>query len=300
MFDSRDETGRRRVARTLWLLAGIVLAVVAVLSLSPDGDESPERTAGGGRPQALRIPPPHPAETMTPPAAPEAAVGPVTGESGGDVDAPVGESPAPVRPELPALDASDPVLRQALAGVTAPDAGLDRLLVGRDLIRRFVVMAVNIEADKLPRRHMPVRPPAGRFEVVRQADGRLLMAPGNARRYRPYVRALTAIDPDGLVGVYRRFAPLFAEAWRDLGLGRVDPERRLLGAIDVLLAAPEIAGPVVLKRHSVNYRFADPAIEALPESQRLMIRIGHDNARRVRQWLRAVRAALIAPTGGGR
>ncbi|HEB80283.1 MAG TPA: DUF3014 domain-containing protein, partial [Chromatiales bacterium] len=55
----------------------------------------------------------------------------------------------------------------------------------------------------------------------------------------------------------------------------------------VLLAAPEPSGPVRLVRPSVYYKFADPRLEALPAGQKVLIRMGPGNERRVKPWLRA-------------
>jgi len=301
MFESRDKTVWRRAwPWGLLVLAGLLLAIRL---LSP-GDETSTAPTAPPRSQPLPIPGPSIAPDRSGGAGAieegTTVTEPATLPDVGTNDGGTAVAPSRPRPALPPLDASDRALKRALSAVTVRDAGLDRLLVDSDLIRRFVVMAENMRASRLPRRHLPVRPPAGRFQVARRADGALLIAPGNARRYRPYVHALEGIDPRGLVSVYRRFAPLFVEAWRALGRPRVDPDRRLLEAIDTMLAAPEPAGPIVLERFSVNYRFADPALEALPESQRLLIRIGPDNARRVKQWLRAVRSALTTPAGASR
>jgi len=42
----------------------------------------------------------------------------------------------------------------------------------------------------------------------------------------------------------------------------------------------------------VYYTFADPELEQLSAGQKLMIRIGQDNASRVKKWLQQLRAEL--------
>jgi hypothetical protein len=63
-------------------------------------------------------------------------------------------------------------------------------------------------------------------------------------------------------------------------------------AIDDLLAAPEIPGAIKLVRPKVLYLFADPALEELSAGQKIMIRMGVENAVRIKARLREFRQEL--------
>ena len=65
-------------------------------------------------------------------------------------------------------------------------------------------------------------------------------------------------------------------------------------AIDHLLATPEIAGALALHQPKVLSEFEAPQLEALSAGQKAMLRIGPDNARRVKAKLRALRAEVTA------
>ncbi|MEJ2700374.1 MAG: DUF3014 domain-containing protein, partial [Desulfuromonadales bacterium] len=64
--------------------------------------------------------------------------------------------------------------------------------------------------------------------------------------------------------------------------------------IDHLLAAPEVQGPIRVVRPSVRYKFADPDLEALSAGQKILIRMGPDNAAKVKAKLREIRQELTA------
>ena len=64
-------------------------------------------------------------------------------------------------------------------------------------------------------------------------------------------------------------------------------------AIDDLLAAPEISGPVKLVRPKVLYQFADPDLEARSAGQKIMLRMGAENAAKVKAKLREIRRELL-------
>ena len=62
--------------------------------------------------------------------------------------------------------------------------------------------------------------------------------------------------------------------------------------IDDLLAAPTPDGPIELVRPKVMYQFADPGLEARSAGQKMMIRMGPDNADIVKEKLRVLRGLL--------
>ncbi len=105
-------------------------------------------------------------------------------------------------------------------------------------------------------------------------DGRLVVAAGTMRRYRPLVDELEGFET-GVV-----------EA---AGQGC---DGRLLAALDRLLAVeiPEVEPTMV--RRGIRWGFADPAYEALDDAQRHLLLMGRDQHRRVRAKLLELRAAL--------
>jgi hypothetical protein len=62
--------------------------------------------------------------------------------------------------------------------------------------------------------------------------------------------------------------------------------------IDHLLATPQVAGAIPLTRPKVFYEFADPSLEALSSGQKILIRMGPQNAEIVKAKLRELRAQI--------
>jgi hypothetical protein len=118
--------------------------------------------------------------------------------------------------------------------------------------------------------------------------------PQNFARYRPMVAVVDKLDMQRLASVYIRFYPLFQDAYQDLGYPNGYFNDRLVQVIDSLLAAPTPAGPVDLVRPNVMYMFADPALEARPAGQKLLIRMGPENAEAIKAKLKELRAAITA------
>jgi hypothetical protein len=192
---------------------------------------------------------------------------------------------------LPGLDESDTLAYGAIAAVLDADA-LMRLLVPTAIIRHIVATVDNLPRKTIGTRIMPVKPVPGRFATANAAGG-LSIARDNADRYTPLVKAAESIDTERLVQSYVRLYPLFQQAYIELGYPNGYFNDRLISVLDHLLAAPEPKAPVYLAQPKVMFEFADPELEDLSAGQKILVRIGADNERRLKMKLRHVRAALI-------
>ena len=114
----------------------------------------------------------------------------------------------------------------------------------------------------------------------------------NYARYAPYVRVFEAIEPQALVQAYVRTYPLFQRAYEELGFPGKYFNDRLMEAIDDLLATPELATAPELMRPRVLYEFADPDLETRSAGQKMLLRMGQENAVRVKAKLREIRREL--------
>ena len=72
-----------------------------------------------------------------------------------------------------------------------------------------------------------------------------------------------------------------------------------MAVIDNLLAAPEEDGPVALEQPKVLYQFADPGLAQLSAGQKIMVRMGVENERRVKARLRALRELVATGVSSG-
>lgn len=191
---------------------------------------------------------------------------------------------------LPALNESDPDLWDALHGLLGRQT-LKELFRSENIVRNIVVTIDNLPRQIAAARLLPTEPAKDMFLAARKGEG-LFIAQENAARYRPYVRVAEMVDAERLVAVYVRFYPLFQRAYQDLGYPKGYFNDRLVAVIDHMLAAPEVEGPVALVQPHVLYRFADPALESASAGHKIMIRMGSENAARVKVKLREIRRQL--------
>jgi hypothetical protein len=130
----------------------------------------------------------------------------------------------------------------------------------------------------------------GGFGVAGDNDNTTIGAQ-NALRYRAYIVAMEGVEAKRLVATYVQLYPLFQAAYQELGYPNGYFNDRLIEAIDDMLAAPDVAQPK-LAQPKVLYEFADPALEELSAGRKILVRMGPENAKRVKDKLRAIRREL--------
>ena len=206
---------------------------------------------------------------------------------------PVQTAPATGKP-LPSLSESDPAMLDELTGLFTQKS-VEEFFELKEIVRRFVVTVDNLPRQKVPMRYRLFKPVLGKFSATGEGDN-FLSSPDNYKRYTSYVWLAEAVDSRKLVAMYVRFYPLFQQEYQNLGYPKAYFNDRLVEAIDDLLAAPEIPGRIKLVRPNVLYQFADPDLEALSAGQNIMIRMGSENATRIKAKLRQIRGELINQT----
>lgn len=191
---------------------------------------------------------------------------------------------------LPAVDDSDSVIGNAIARLIG-DMQWRAFFYPDGLVRRIVATVDNLPRHDAPVKMWPVHPVGSWFDTVAAGDD-FIIGPNNAARYARYVDLVKAVDATKLAAVYRRLYPLFQQAYRDLGFPKGYFNDRVVIAIDDLLATPEIAEPLRLRQDKVRYQFADPDLDGRSAGQKIMLRIGPENARIVKAKLREFRRAI--------
>jgi hypothetical protein len=221
-----------------------------------------------------------------------AAVAPAASEPGIAHPLPEGAGDAASAAPLPELADSDAPLRDALGQISSADAVKD-FLVPQDLIRKMVVTIDNLPRQKVAVEKRPANPAAGSF-VANGDELHATLDQRNFDRYKPMVAVINHLDAKQLGALYIHYYPLFQQSYQNLGYPNGYFNDRLVEVIDNLLATPEPKGPVELVRPNVMYIYADPALESRPAGQKLLIRMGPENAKAIKAKLTQLRAVITA------
>ena len=212
--------------------------------------------------------------------------------------------PAVEAPPLPELADSDPAALEALVEMVGSEP-VDGFVAQEAVIPRLVATVDALGSRQVPAAIQVVQGPGGEFQATadEQPESVILdevgdpipqyvVDPVNYARYTPYVEMLEAVDPGQAAEVFQRYQPLFDEAFAELGYADGDFEQRLRAVIDELLATPDVPEPVRLIKPEAYYLFADEELESLSAGQKVLIRMGPENAARVKARLAEIRAAL--------
>ncbi len=214
---------------------------------------------------------------------------------------------AAAAPSLPALADSDAYVAKSLNELLGPQKVASFLQLD-GFVRRAVATVDNLGRHTAASRLWPVQPTPGRFQVEGPEEAATqTIAPANAARYGAFVAFAEALPREGVVKLYAQLYPLFQTAYEELGYPGKYFNDRLVAVLDQLIATPEPQGPLQVKlthvqgevpstRPWVRYEFADPQLQALSSGQKALLRMGPDNARRLKAVLRDLRQRVA--TGG--
>jgi hypothetical protein len=194
------------------------------------------------------------------------------------------DAAAPQPLTLPALDESDPFVREQVGALSER---LADWLAQEDLVRRFAVVLDNAARGEIPVRQIAFLAPASKYPVRTEGE-RTFVDPAGYGRFDPFVDTVLSVPPEQAAALLRTLAPLLREALAELGVARPDPLAAVRAAIRQALLTPEVPAAIELVQPKVLYKYADPALEALPPLQKQLLRMGPANLERVKGHLREV------------
>lgn len=207
---------------------------------------------------------------------------------------PIEATPQEGKGPLPPPDQADEYLRNALTGLMGRKA-VWSFFKAENFAQNVVATVDNLGRDTASSHTWPVSRTEGRFAIEGEADAMTISA-ANARRYTPFVDQVAAVDTKKVVALYIHLYPWLQRAYESLGYPDAYFNDRVVEVIDLLLTTPRALAPMKVKRPGdgvvggstsgpVLYQFADPDLEALSAGQKILLRIGPENADALRAKL---------------
>lgn len=193
---------------------------------------------------------------------------------------------------LPELTESDDFIRQGLIEL---GSGLASWLPSEQLLRRCLLIVNDFSQGVIIAKHMVFLKPKQGFIIEQDQSGQFI-AETSYQRFDAFAAAIDAINIEAAIDFYQTVRPLMLEIYAEFGYPEGHRlEDLFLQAGAQILAAPIVNGRIAVVRPSVNYRYADPKLEALSSVQKQMIRLGPQNGRiiqnKVRKWVERLSAA---------
>lgn len=190
---------------------------------------------------------------------------------------------------LPALDASDGMLRELVAALSRHPT-LSRFLATPRLVRSSTMAVIQIGDGRTPADALSAIRPAGRVQILGTTSGRV--AAGSYGRWDGAVTALASVSPTDAAQLYVNVKPLFDQAYIELGHPGGDFDTAIVSAIQTLAETPELPSDPVLIRRSNFYEHEDAALRKLLPVQKQFLLVGPEHRKRLLDWMRQFAAAL--------
>jgi hypothetical protein len=167
-------------------------------------------------------------------------------------------------------------------------------LVNDRLLRRFVLAVDAVAGGYSPSDQIEFMRPAGPF-IVREDDGRLVVASSTYHRYDLVSDVFTSIDTDAAVEIFERFLPQMETLYTEVGWADDGFETRLREAVEHLLEVPTAAGQVEVEQRAIVYAYAEDRFEDLTDAQKHLLRMGPRNVGAIQSKLRELQDAMGWP-----
>lgn len=200
---------------------------------------------------------------------------------------------APQKPPdaaLPAPAESDAQVRKALSGASAlPDWA--KWLAQSDQLDRWSVVADNLSEDVSPRKQLAFLAPAKPFRAI-EVKALPIIDPRSYQRYDGFAEAVASVDAKAFAAAVRTLHPLLEAAYHRLGY----PDRKLDDvaekALQRLIDAPVVEGPIQLEPKGAIYKFAYDQLEAQGAVEKHLLRMGPRNTKLIQTKAREILTAL--------
>jgi hypothetical protein len=191
--------------------------------------------------------------------------------------------------ELPALDASDDLLR-SLVSALSKHPTLARLLATSGLVRGATLAVVQIGDGRTPIDQLSAIRPTSHVQILGSSTGRI--DPRSYQRWDAAVGALVSIAPADAAQLYVNIKPLIDQAYIELGHSGEDFDAAIVRAIQMLDDTPQPTGDPVLLKRPGYFEHDDPALRALKPVQKQLLLVGAEHRQRLMTWLEAFASAL--------
>lgn len=195
--------------------------------------------------------------------------------------------------DLPALDLTDPIVRDLIKRLSSRPEVLAWLTTD-GLVRNIAVSIENVSEGRSPATHLGTIAPKQKFRAIARQD-HFVTDPRSFQRYDGLADTVASLDMAGIARLYSLLKPRLDEAYQQLGHPAGDLDNGTEKALVHLLGTPQMPDEPQLIEVVLSYRYADPRFEKLSAAQRQMLRLGPRNLPLVIAQLRALAAELGIP-----
>ncbi len=206
---------------------------------------------------------------------------------------------APADAKLPTAEETDARIR-AEGAKLSPRPELAEWLKQAGLLERWVVVTDNLSEGVSPRKQLAFLGPAKGFQA-RHKRSKTFIDPRSYARYDTFADVVASIDAKGFAVLVRDLHPLLQSAYHALGYPNRSVDVTAAQALQRLVAAPVVEGPVELAPgKGALYLFADEKLEKQGPVEKHLLRMGPRNTKLIQAKAREIAQALELPATASR
>jgi hypothetical protein len=162
----------------------------------------------------------------------------------------------------------------------------------KHIIRKYLVIMNDISQNQIIYKHRKFLKLPKEIVVKKDSHG-LYLAKESYDRFNRLADAIASIDTQKGIDLYMTFKPLFEQVFEEFGYPEeYNLEDIFLKAAASVLNAPRQKGRIAVVRHSLRYKFADKNLEALNDVEKLMLRMGPENTKKIQEKLRQLASEI--------
>jgi hypothetical protein len=192
--------------------------------------------------------------------------------------------------DLPALDLTDPIVRDLMRRLSSRPEAMAWLATD-GLIRNFAVCVQSVAEGNSPAAQLKQLAPNDRFRVTKKGT-RVIADARSFARYDGIADTVAALDSNGLARLYSTLKPRLEDAYKELGHPEGGIDAAVEAAIVHLLGTPVVEGDAGLSPRTLSYHYADQRLEAVSAAQKQLLRMGPRNQPLVQKALHDIARAL--------
>jgi len=194
-----------------------------------------------------------------------------------------------IKDKLPELKNSDDSFQ---AGVEGVSGNLLEWFKKKGVIKRFIIIINDFSQGQMLYKNRTFLSPPGKIKVKNSAKG-LYLSTRSYSRYDPFANAVADIDLQKGLDLYLIFRPLFEKVYKSFSYpAAYKVEDIFLKAATRVIEAPTITDRIYLVKHTISYKYADKKLESLNDVEKLMIRMGPENTKKIQAKLRQLAEAI--------
>lgn len=194
-----------------------------------------------------------------------------------------------IKAKLPELKNSDDSFQ---TGVGVVSGNLLEWFQKKGLIKKFIIIVNDLSQGQMLYKNRTFLTPPGKIRVNNSAKG-LYLSTQSYSRYDPFANAVAAIDLQKGLDLYLIFRPLFEKVYKSFSYpAAYQVEDVFLKAAAKVIEAPTLTDRIYLVKHTISYKYADKKLESLNDVEKLMLRMGPENTKKIQAKLRQLAEAI--------